>query len=228
MNWIDKFFPVFTLIMGWGLSEFGKLSVEKRRNRKKLKKLLFNLLELRWLLKRELDLNKEITIYIERFKARLSEKFGSEATDGIDMVKPILIEILKDKIVESNRIKEIETNIDLTITELAEIYPVFAYELSGTYKIKQRLESAEDYFNKISSLTEELPEEYKDWIKPKISSGLLNEMDTYIVAIAKKISRKTRKNISNRLSFSNIYDTEEIDEFLNQYIEKIKTIEQKE
>lgn len=224
MNWIDKLLPVLTLLLGWGLSQFGKFWADKKDDTKKLKKLLFNLLELRWLLKRELDLNKEIGIYIEQLTSRLTEEFGAEAAKGAEVFKPMITEILKDKIVEPERIKEIETNIDSTINELAEIFPVFAYELSGQYKIKDRLEKAESYFNEVSGLLEEMPKELTDWIQPRISDDLLTSLENYILELAEKINRKTKNEVSGKLSTKADEDTKDMNEFIDEYIERIKTM----
>lgn len=224
MNWIDKLLPVLTLLLGWGLSQFGKFWADKKDDTKKLKKLLFNLLELRWLLKRELDLNKEFGIYIEQLTARLTEEFGAEAAQGAEVFKPMITEILKDKIVEPERIKEIETNIDSTINELAEIFPVFAYELSGQYKIKDRLEKAESYFNEVSDLLEDMPKELTDWIQPRISDDLLTSLENYILELAEKINRKTKNEVSGKLSTKADEDTKDMNEFIDEYIERIKTM----
>jgi hypothetical protein len=226
MNWIDKLLPIATLILGWGISEFGKFSTERENNTKKFKKLLFNLLELRWLLKREIDLNNEITLYIERFKQKISAEFGEDALGDaeVKVIKPMITEILKSKIVQPNKIKDIETNIDSTINELAEIYPVFAYELSGRYKIKERLERAESYFNEVSEFLEKMPKELTEWIQPKLSDELFEELDEYILGIAKKINRKTKRHIEEKFSANNSEDTYELDKFIDEMIEKIKTM----
>ncbi|WP_456462830.1 hypothetical protein [Reichenbachiella sp.] len=226
MNWIDKLFPVITLILGWGLSQFGEFWTDKKSDNKKLKKLLFNLLELRWLLKRELDLSKKITSYINQLKAKLSEEFGIEATQGVELFQPIITDILKEKIVDPVRIKEIESKIDFTINELAEIYPVFAYELSGRYKIKDRLEKADSYFNEVSKLLEEMPKELTDWIQPRMSDDLLTELDKYIIEIAEKINKKTKNQASEKLSETEDKETKEVNEFIHEYIERIKKYDQ--
>ena len=224
MDWIDKLLPVLTLLLGWGLSQFGKFWADKKDDSKKLKRLLFNLLELRWLLKRELDLNKDIGKYIELLKARLIEEFGPEAAQGVEVFKPMITPILEEKVVEPERIKEIENNIDSTINELAEIFPVFAYELSGQYKIKDRIEKAESYFNEVSDLLEEMPKELTDWIQPKISDDLLISLENYILEIAEKINRKTKIEVSRKLSTKADEDTNDMNEFIDEYIEKIKTM----
>jgi len=226
MNWINKLLPVVTLILGWGISEFGKFSAERKNNIKKFKKLLINLLELRWLLKREIDLNNDITFYIGSLKQKIIANFGEDAFGDaeVNMIKPMIIEILKNKMVQPNKIKEIETNIDYTINELAEIYPVFAYELSGRFKIKERLEGAENYFSEVSEFIEEMPKELTEWIQPKLSNELFEELDEYILEIAKKINRKTKRDIEEKFSINNSDDTDEMDGFIDEYIERIKTM----
>lgn len=61
MTWIDKILPILTLILGFSLSEFGKYFTDRKNDRKKFKNLLFNLLELRWLLRQEITLNSKIS-----------------------------------------------------------------------------------------------------------------------------------------------------------------------
>lgn len=222
MNWIDKLLPVLTLVLGWGLSQFSKFWTDKKNDQKKLKKLLFNLLELRWLLKREIDLNKDITIYTERLKTKLTTTFGQEAAQGADLAKPILTEVLKNNLVDPNRIKEIESNIDFTINELAEIYPVFAYELSGQYKIKERIESLESYFNEVEDFLSQMPKELTDWVQPKITDDLLKDIDGYIIEIAEKINRKTKSKVTDKLKSKTDDNSKELDEFIDEYIKKIK------
>ncbi|WP_075343577.1 hypothetical protein [Tenacibaculum agarivorans] len=230
MNWIDKVLPVITLIFGFALSEFGKYFSDRKNERKKLKKLLFNLLELRWLLKQEIDLNKSITQYIERYKNRITEEFGEEfkqeIAEGTEYLRPIMTEILKNSIVKPEKIAEIENNIDSTIAELSEIYPIFAYELNGRFKIKEKLDNIEQYFDTISNQIEqygEFPSQIKNWIEPKISTELISEFDEYIKAIAKKIGRKTYKNVSVKLEPEDGENANaELDQFIEEYVKEIK------
>jgi hypothetical protein len=222
MTWIDKILPVITLIIGFGLAEFGKYSADRKNDRKKLKRLLFNLLELRWLLRQEIVLNSTISKYIERFNIKINDEFGSNSVESTNYIKPVITKILKDLIVQPEKINEIEQNIDATIIELSELYPIFAYKLSGRYKIKEKLENAEKYFQAVSNQFEEFPTEIKNWIQPKISNTLISDLDDYIIVIAKKIDRKTIKNVSEILSPVNENDTSDIDEIMKEYINEMK------
>ena len=160
---------------------------------------------------------------MEKLKVRLLEEFGAESVKDSEHLKPIITNILKNSIVQPSKIAQIEENIDLTISELSEIYPIFAYELSGSYKIKEKLDSAEQYFQTISiQFDEEFPAEIKDWIKPKISTELILNFDEYIKAIAKKIGRKTENNVSEKLNPKDEIDISELDKLIEEYVIKIK------
>lgn len=224
MTWIDKILPILTLILGFSLSEFGKYFTDRKNDRKKFKNLLFNLLELRWLLRQEITLNSKISQYVERTKVILIKEFGPESVEGEEHFKSIIVKILKDSIVQQGKIAEIENNIDATIIELSEIYPIFAYELSGRYKIKENIENAEQYFQTIANQLEEFPTEIKDWIKPKISNELIADLDEYIKLIAKRIGRKTSKDAIEKLKPEDGNDISELNKFIDEYITEIKKI----
>lgn len=222
MIWIDKLLPIFTLLLGWGFAEFGKFSSNKKSDKKKLKKLLFNLLELRWLLMREMNLNIVLTEHLDRLKDRFMTEFGADAINGSEHLKHFIIHLLKDQIIQPDKIRDIEDKIDITIIELSEIYPVFAYELSGTYKIKEKLDSAQQYFENVTKQYGEFPNEIQDWIEPKLSSELIEELDSHIESIARMINKKTTNGVLEILEPNRSSDFEEFDDFLEEYIQIVK------
>lgn len=225
MNWIDKILPVTTLILGFILSEFGKYFSDRKYEHKKLKKLLFNLLELRWLIKQDVEINRDINEYIKRMKIRLKEEFGEEVSEGVEYAIPMITEIFKNSLVKPERINEIENNIDSTLKELSEIHPVFAYELTGRFKIKEKLDSMEQYFQTLTNQIEELkefPSEIKHLFDPKLSTELTLEMDDHIKSIARKISKKTYKKVSKKLESNDDNNNNELNEFIEEYILEIK------
>tara|TARA_R110000868_G_scaffold375435_1_gene639948 strand:- start:201 stop:680 length:480 start_codon:yes stop_codon:yes gene_type:complete len=154
----------------------------------------------------------------------LTKEFGTESAEGAEYFKPMISQILKESIVKPERITEIENNIDGTIEELAEIYPIFAYELSGQYKVKEKLNNADKYFQKINDSFEEFPTEIKDWIEPKMSTELISEFDEFLIAIAKKIGRKTNRNVWEKLKPNVEDDNSELDEFIDKFLTEAKKI----
>lgn len=57
MEWIKTILPLIGVALGWLRSERGKIFADKRQDKRKLKKLLFFLLELRYHFARELSKN---------------------------------------------------------------------------------------------------------------------------------------------------------------------------
>ncbi|MEP2770600.1 MAG: hypothetical protein ABJH05_00540 [Fulvivirga sp.] len=222
MDILTLLLPIITLILGWSLSQTTEFVTKKRNDKKKLNHLLFNLLELRWLLKKSLELDDNISNFIEKISARLSKELGTEAAQGAQMFQPILSELLKDKLVDPERVATIEKNIDLTISDLADIYPVYAYELSGRYNIREKLEKFESYMTEVNNYIQNFPSELIDWVQPKLSNELLAELDDYIMSIAAKIGWKTKKKVKMKLLTVNQDD--DLDQYLSEYIDRIKTM----
>lgn len=228
MSWIDKILPILGVLLGWILSEYGKYFTDKKNDKKKLKKLLFNLLELRWLLEREIRLERELNTFLSKLRDKIILKFGGNPEDienSIAETRPIIYELIKDNLlVEPEKIKEIELKIDSTIAELSEIYPVFAHELNGQYKIKDKLEQSEKYFDKLKLLSGEPPLDIKDWIQPKLSHELFEKLQGFIIEIAGRIGYKTKKDVLKKLQLTNADNDEKILLFIDEYFEKIKTM----
>ena len=227
MTWIDKILPILGVAFGWLLSQYGKYSTDKKNDTRKLKRLLYNLLELRWLLKSELEFEKDISKFFSSFKERISIEFGEDIEDienGMKALKPVLMQQMKNKLVESDRIKNVELNIDSTITELSETYPVFAYELESQYKIKEKLEKVDNYLNEFEQYFTESDFAIKDWMQPKLTDDLLERLNSSILEIAKKIGRKTKKEVSELIKETKLEENEDLQNFMNEYIEQIKTM----
>lgn len=222
MNWLGTFLPLGTLIIGWYLSEFGKFSSEKKNDKKKIKKLLFNMLELRWLIRKELNLKNEISNYFKKMKLKFPNEFSMTSQNELNQLQNIISEAIK-KTFDSSRIKEIEKNIDSTVNELAEIYPIYAFELIDTYKIKKRLDNIETYFEEVQRNTDEKALEFKEWLEPKISFDLLQELDHQIIVIARKIDKKTEREILRKFYKNSKEESDEFDSIMDELKEKIKS-----
>lgn len=226
MTWIDKILPILGVAFGWLLSQYGKYSTDKKDDIRKFKKLLYSLLELRWLLKNELEFEKDFSKFLSLFKEKISTKFG-EDIEGIESeikaLKPILMQQIKNKLTENDRIKNVEQNIDSTIAELSEIYPVFAYQLNGQYKIKERLEKVDDYLNEFEQYFTESDFIIKDWMQPKLTNELLERLDSSVLEIAKKIGRKTKKEVSELIKETKLEENEDLQNFMNECLEQMKT-----
>jgi len=159
MEWIKTILPLIGVALGWLLSEGGKIFADKRQDKRKLKKLLFFLLELRYHFGRELSIELGLDKYLETLKSKMAEKFGVDKNDpefslGVDNWKPFLEQLLTKTKNQDNKFEYLSENIDKVLIDLAEIFPILAYELNGQHNIKERLNRVDNYFGEIKSMTD--------------------------------------------------------------------------
>ena len=83
MEWINVILPIFTLIIGFVLAQFGELFKERKEKKKKFKKLLFNLLRLHFVLKKEYESEKIFESYTNEAILRLPLNLREEATKDL-------------------------------------------------------------------------------------------------------------------------------------------------
>jgi hypothetical protein len=227
MEWIKTILPLIGVVLGWLLSESGKIFADKKQDKRKLKKLLFFLLELRYHFAKELSNEIDLGKYINILKGKMAGKFVIDKNDldfnlGINAWKPLLEQLLSKNKTQDDKFKYLAENIDKILIELAEIFPILAYELSGQHNIKERLNNLDNYFNEIQSMTDEMPFDIKQWINPKLTKELLDDLDESIEKIAKQIDTQTL-HISNdkitKMSFED--DNNEMERFIDEYLEKV-------
>jgi hypothetical protein len=227
MEWIKIIAALIGVTLGWLLSESSKIFADKRHNKRKLKKLLFFLLELRFHFAKELSLKNDLSRYMDILKTKMTKKFNIDKNDTdidieLNMWKPIVLQAISNTKNQDEKFEHLAENIDNIIIELAEIFPILAYKLSGKHNIKERLNNVDEYFNEVESLTGEFPFDIKEWINPKFTKELLEELDKSIKKIAKKTDAKTiksSKNIIKNMTFDD--DNEEMESFIDEYLEKV-------
>jgi hypothetical protein len=227
MEWIKVFLPLIGVAIGWLLSESGKILNDKRQDKRKLKKLLFFLLELRYYFARELSTELDLDKYFNILITKMADKFGidtnaPEINLGLNSFKPILVQLISKNNAQDDKFKYLEDNIDKILIELAEIFPILAYELNGRHNIKERLNKANNYFSELQSVTDELPFDLKQWINPKLTKDLLDDLDESIKRIAIQIDKQTLKDSKKKIGKMVFEDDDsDMNKFIDEYLEKI-------
>lgn len=228
MEWIKTILPLIGVIIGWLLSESGKIFADKRQDKRRLQKLLFFLLELRYHFSKELSIEIDLDYYISTLKHKMVNKLGleigiPELSIGLDTWKPIIEQTIRRTNSKENSIDFLIENIDKILIELAEVFPILAYELSGRHNIKDRLKRLDNYFDEINSLTNELPFDIKKWINPKLTKELLDDIDKSIAYVASKIGNKTYKMSIEKIEDMSVESNNtEIELLIDEYLDKVK------
>lgn len=227
MEWIKTILPLIGVALGWLLSESGKIFSDKRQDKRKLKKLLFFLLELRHHFSKELSIELGLDKYLDTMKNKMADKFEMDRNDpelnlGVNAWKPFIEQILNKNKNQNEKFEYLSDNIDKVLIDLSEIFPILAYELNGQHNIKERLNRVDNYFNEIKEMTDEIPFDFKQWINPKLTKELINDLDESIEKVGKEIDKSvliaSREKVS-KMVFDD--DDKEMDVFIDEYLIQI-------
>lgn len=227
MELIKTVWPLIGVLVGWLLSESGKIFSDKRQDKRKLKKLLFFLLELRYYFANELDYEIGLDNYINIMKTKLSEKLGIDKNDpdlnlGVSSWKPFIQNLISKAKADDNKFEYLSENIDKIIIELAEIFPLLAYELSGQHNIKERLNKANNLYSELETISNEIPFDFKQFVNPKLTKDLLSDLDVSIEKIATKIDKSSLKISKEKILKMNTYESDpDVEKQVEEYLEKV-------
>ncbi|MCA0349066.1 MAG: hypothetical protein LCH35_07375 [Bacteroidetes bacterium] len=220
MEWINVILPIFTLIIGFVLAQFGELFKERKEKKKKFKKLLFNLLRLHFVLKREYETEKIFERYTNEAILRLPLNLREEATKDLITSSPKILKSIKKNNLSLEKVTYLEKNIDVIIEDLAEIFPIFAFELIEEFKIKERLQQIENYLNSMAEEVNELPPpEISDWLNLQIKKTAIERLEEYIKRASVNINRKT-KNATNEMLNEDSNNIKIDEDLINKFIDE--------
>lgn len=227
MEWIKTVLPLVGVALGWLLAESGKIFADKRQDKRKLKKLLFFLMELRWRFAKELSVELDLDKYLVILKNKVSERFGVDINNaefnlGIEAWKPVIQKLWSKSNCHEENFQYLSENIDKVLIDLAEIFPILAYELNGQHNIKERINRLNSYFSEVESTINEMPFDIKKWINPKLTKDLLVDLDKSIEKVAKLIDKQTLETAKVKIAKMNFKeDDNEINIVLDEYFDKV-------
>ena len=199
MNEFDKIFWGFIfsaigILFGWTLNQMGQWFRTREEDKKNLKTVLFNLLEIYFLFIRS-DFDKIIKQVTNKVFDKLPIDQRSEEGKVIiyQLYQGIATTYLKPDLIEE--IKSVQENYKNAIKTLASIDPITAYYLSGKTEIMKHFDSAENWFD---NMKEQFPDDEEqinfvankaiDFIKPDILNDVLDDLEDDITNIAFKIN----------------------------------------
>lgn len=220
MKWITVVLPIFTLLIGFVLAQFGDLFKERKEKKRKFKKLLFNLLSLHNIIKKDFNSLTFVEEYVPEVISKLRPEDRECAIRDLDILMPKLKLAFKNSFVEAEKVERLEKSIDSIIEDISEIYPIFAYELSEEYKIKDKLKSFEAYIESMRNQTnEEIPIELKNWLNSQITESIIEKMEYYIQSSAVSINKDTLRGVKVLLE-KPIMNMEGKEKFMDDYLKE--------
>lgn len=214
--------PFIGVLIGWFLnSKSEKKKIEYDESRK-IKRILFILLEIRNELLQPKKIDKYLRVYIEKVKS----KFDINEIDDIDYEQ--LRNILKNLLIKINGTNnqfDLYKQFNECIDNLSEIDPILAYRINGKQNIRNFIESWEN--ETISVLAYENINEVESMIshfKPKLIDDIQYDLSIIIKDVAKLTDDSTvLKETSNLLKEPTDAEYEnDITEFIDKMFNKLQ------
>jgi hypothetical protein len=207
---IKYYVPVFILILGWLLKMLDDRSKANRDDKRKLKKALFYLLEVRYQLKLLVIEDMQLNYFIKMFKKHLGHipEIANLDDDVLKkIIKPLLNKVIEKPFTSEKDRDELKTNYLKSVDNLSEVDPILAFRLHGRQNVIQLMTEALDRSQSVmGSVPVERPEDMERIINaikktgPKILDEALLDIEMILAGIAKSISRKTFRQVKRRLS----------------------------
>jgi len=162
---------------------------------------LFNLLELKSWVEKEVfideQLNRLLTIY--------ADEVGQKMPEGGVYVREKqawMLQYIKKKFLSTDKFTAIGESIDITLKELSEIDPLFAFQLSGIYNITEKMNLVKSYLEGLSTEIEIEVETqnndtvFDDMLRPQIINDIFVQLQQDVLLVAKMIDMKTYEKVT--------------------------------
>ncbi|SHG77176.1 hypothetical protein SAMN04488109_1766 [Chryseolinea serpens] len=232
MELLKQYLPVVTLMIGWALSQLSDFFKVNREDRRRIKKTIFYLLEVRHQLGFLTGIHKTFKANTPFLRKKLATQLPSDISDEqfFQAISPLLTLIAKNRsILPEEDLRALSSNYSKTVEGLSEIDPVLAYRLQGRQGIQNLLNNlSETTKQSISQLTGELGEggqfdKAMQTVSPKVISEMVNDLQDIIFQLSKKVDRPTRSATRKLLAKSENRELENrsFEEFMNKILADI-------
>lgn len=154
-------------------------------------------MELRYWISKELSLDVEMERIVSAY-GREIVKTMSVTPGQFALVKPQIIAHLKNQVIIAGKMTGLEIPIETVVQEIAEIDPVFAFELKGKYQVTAIIEALQA---QLAQATPENGQEetiimvIQDVLRPALLQDLFKELNSHILVIAGLIDKKTHRQL---------------------------------
>jgi hypothetical protein len=219
---LKYFGPLIGVFIGWLLTRKNDKDKLVREDKRKLKRTLKTLLDLRYeinLVRRDEDF---INIYVETVKTKFGElgQLDTEQTNRIiDLLKKMIEEA--GLTITKQTSKTTKENFEKAVDNLSEIDPILAYRLSGKQNIQEFFGEWEEISKK--SLDEWVTDkdEVRNMIqhfRPKLLNEAISDLDSVLTEIATQIDSGTLSKTNEIIAEKDIYEKQiEIHQFVERF-----------
>jgi len=217
-------FSIIATGFGWLLNEASQFIRARGDDKRSVKRVLFNLLEVHYLFLR-VDLDKVLDMVVGKVLVQLPrEQQTPQVKEGIkSFYSSTLKTLLKDEL--GSRVMKAKAGYEASVNELASIDPVSAFRLSGKTFILYQFDLIENWFGNVkemhpnhASQIEKSASIAMDAIKPPVTKEDLEELEDSIREVAFEAGIitwiKTRKQVRKSKKFIEVDIEKKLDSMM--------------
>jgi hypothetical protein len=223
------YLPIITAIISgllvWALGRWNASKDEHKQEKKRLNRLLYNMLELKHWIDKEISAEPFITRYMEKMTAAI-KTFDPDKTEAeIREMTGLIAAGIKRLIFKQPQLPRLEQNIAEIVRDYSEIDPFFAYDLTGKYQLTENLGLVKEYLAGV------IPEEVdmleatafmNQLLRPTMLADLQRDLITHLPQIANLISAHTLETINeNHLGQKAEIDEDELEKYCQEMIPRL-------
>jgi hypothetical protein len=213
---------IIVCLLAWYLTLVSKDKDIKLQNERKMNRLIFNLLELRLLIQKEAAVDEQINQLLKAYESEVSRYKDKFTKEQFQEARETITVAVKEMVLRQTQLLQIEGSINDILNELAEVDPVFAFELNGRFQITAHIQRLNDMMPRLvpESEGQEMPRLIVDkLLRPKIVQDLLNELNNYLPVIAKKGGKDVyKKYLALNIPQSVEINMQELNQFLSGFV----------
>jgi hypothetical protein len=219
--YIGALSSIIVCLLAWCLNLLGKLGEQQLQDSKKINRVVFNLLELKFWVEKELALEAQLTPLLDRYVKDLASNQIALTEQFISQMRSVVSAQVKHLLSEGGEIPEIEGKLDEIVSELAEVDPIFAFVLKDKYKLTPHILRARQLITGLAGADnpEIQAQVINGLMRPRILADLGQELDQNLPALAKKAGRKTYRGYKKLVLQQPVpIDAEKLNAFMEGYV----------
>lgn len=216
---LEKGVPVIAVIIAWSLGYAAQLQKNTKEDKTKLKRLLYNLLELHSCLSREKNFHEKINEMMDLFMLE-SKKQVEISDEDMQTLKRMAIKALREHMPMQKNLPNFEAATETIIKDLSEVDPIFAFELAGKFQISEKMNVMASYLSNFDSMASGAHAKnvlLTEVLRPQIVGTILAELEEYIHSIAKKLDRKTFRRAKSAIVNTSAIDFSDMPHVVQDY-----------
>jgi hypothetical protein len=219
------YLPIITALVSgflvWALGRWSVRKEERKQENKKLNRLLYNILELKHWVDKEINAEAFTKMYSAKMVEAMKTHVPELPEEVLAEMTNVTTSGIKQLILKQPQLLRLEQNIAEIVRDYSEIDPFFAYDLTGKYQLTEYMENMKSFIGNIVPENIDLSEATtfaNQLLRPAMLEDLQKDLVIHLPQIARMIGAKTaQKVLKDHLSSK----TEIDEEALNDYCQKM-------